>query len=500
MYFKNKIFNALGILSICILLGSCQKLEDFGDTNVNPNGSTTVNTGALLTNILANLGGQTSSLVPGLYAQYYAESTYPGTSLYADPNFSSAATYRGSLMDAQKIINYNTDPATKDIAAANGDNGNQIQIAKILKVYMFSYITDRYGDIPYSEALGGVTVLSPKYDKQESIYKSMIADLTSASAALNTAGAAIKGDIVYSGDIAKWKKLANSLRMMFSLRLSEVYPGPTEYAAVEFNKAVVDAGTAGYISTNADNFKVIYPGGNIKNPYFALGQTLDNAVSSTFTSILSGLGDTRLSIFSASATGVPYGLSSAAPANGARIFVASYRQENSPFYFVTASHVLLARAEAFERGWVAGKTTADAKAAYDAGITASFAQWSVTMPADYLTGAADFNSGSGVATIGSSVTVPGSSAATTTKLERIWLQQYIAYYPDGTQAWNNWRRTEFPRLKPTINATNSSKQIVRRYTYAPDEYNLNPTKLAEAITGLGAAGNSQDTHIWWDKN
>jgi hypothetical protein len=497
MYFKNKIFNALGILSICILLGSCQKLEDFGDTNVNPNGSTTVNTGALLTSILANLGGQTSSLVPGLYAQYYAESTYPGNSLYSEPNFSSAATYRGNLMDAQKIINYNTDPATKDIASANGDNNNQIQIAKILKVYMFSYITDRYGDIPYSEALGGVTVLSPKYDTQESIYKSMIADLTAASAALTTGGAAIKGDIAYSGDIAKWKKLANSLRMLFTIKLTDVYPGPTEYAAVEFNKAVNDPG--GYIATNADNFKVIYPGGNIKNPYFALGQTLDNAVSSTFTSILSGLGDTRLTVLSASATGVAYGLSSAAPANAARIFVASYRQENSPFYFVTASHVLLALAEGIERGWVTGKTTVDAKIAYDAGITASFAQWSVPLPAGYLSGAADYNNGSGVATIGSPVTVPGSSATTTNKLERIWLQQYIAFYPDGTQAWNNWRRTEFPKLKPTVNATNSSKKIIRRYTYAPDEYNLNGTKLAEVI-GRMTGGNSQDVHIWWDKN
>ena len=504
MYFKNKIYYALGILSFCILLSSCKKLEDFGDTNVDPNGSTIVNTAALLTNVLANLGGQTSSLVPGLYAQYYAESTYPGTSLYADPNFSNAANYNGSLMDAQKIINYNTDPATKGIAASNGDNNNQIQIAKILKIYMFSYITDRYGDIPYSEALGGVTALSPKYDRQEDIYKSMFTELAEASAALNPAGAPIKGDIAYAGNIGKWKKLANSLRILFAIKLSERYPGPTEYAAVELNKAIADPG--GYISTNADNFMLVYPGGNIKNPYFALGQTLDNAVSSTFTSILSGLSDTRLGEFSASPTGVAFGLSSAAPTNGARIFRAAsltstppyvgWRSENSPFFFVTASHVLLALAEAYERGWVAGKTTADAKVAYEAGITASFQQWGLTVPAGYLTGPADFNTGSGVAAIGSSATVPGSSATTSTKLERIWLQQYIAFYPDGTQAWNNWRRTEFPKLKPTVNATNSSKQIVRRYTYAPYEYNLNGAQLAIAIQRLG--GNSQDAHVWFD--
>ena len=57
-----------------------------------------------------------------------------------------------------------------------------------------------------------------------------------------------------------------------------------------------------------------------------------------------------------------------------------------------------------------------------------------------------------------------------------------------------------PKLKPTINATNSSKQIIRRYTYAPYEYNLNGAQLAIQIAKMGAAGNSQDTHVWWDKN
>ncbi|HMJ47775.1 MAG TPA: SusD/RagB family nutrient-binding outer membrane lipoprotein [Ferruginibacter sp.] len=504
MYFKTKILQALGILSICILISSCHKLEEFGDTNVNPNGSTVVNTGALLTNVLANLGTLNSSMNGGLYAQYFAESTYPGTSLYADPNFSNAAIYNGQLMDAQKIINYNTDPATKEIAAANGDNNNQIQVAKILKIYMFSYLTDRYGDIPYSEALGGVTALSPKYDKQEDIYKSMFTELAAISAALDPGGAPIKGDIAYSGNIGKWRKLANSLRILFALKLSERYPGPTEYAAVELNKAISDPG--GYIATNADNFMLLYPGGNIKNPWFAQGQTLDNAVSSTFTSILAGLNDTRLGEFSNGATGVPYGLSSAASANTARVFRApnltatppyvGWRSENSPFFFVTAAHVLLAVAEAYERGWVSGKTTTDAKLLYDAGVTASFEQWGLTVPAGYLSGGpADYNTGSGVASIGGT-SVPGSSATTATKLERLWLQQFIAFYPDGSMAWTNWRRTEFPKLKPTVNATNSSKQIIRRYTYAPYEYNLNGAQLAIAIARLGS--NSQDAHVWFD--
>ena len=83
-------------------------------------------------------------------------------------------------------------------------------------------------------------------------------------------------------------------------------------------------------------------------------------------------------------------------------------------------------------------------------------------------------------------------------MQRIQLQQFIAFYPDGIQGWSNWRRTEFPILKPTINANNTSKQIIRRYQYAPDEYSLNSAQLAKQIAAMG--GDSQDTHVWWDKN
>ncbi len=221
---KNKIVKGVTILSACFFITSCQKIQEFGDTNVNPNGPTTVNTGALLTNVEANIGAITSGLVPGLFSQYFTEATYPGNGLYSIPNFSSAATYRGMLMDCQKIITFNSDPATAGVAAANGDNGNQIHIAKILKGYLFWTITDRWGDVPYSEALQGATVLTPKYDAQLSIYQSIIADLTAAATGLNEGVAPIKGDVVYSGSIAKWKKLANSMRMLMSLRLSERFP------------------------------------------------------------------------------------------------------------------------------------------------------------------------------------------------------------------------------------------------------------------------------------
>jgi len=271
----------------------------------------------------------------------------------------------------------------------------------------------------------------------------MIADLTAAVTGLNTNGGTIKGDVIFNGAIPKWQKLANSLRMLMAIRLSERYPASTDYAAVEFAKAFNQGGGNNYIATNADNFYVVYPGGNIKNPYFGYNG-LDNACSSTFTNILTGLSDTRVNVFTTDPAGVIYGLSSAASTNNARIMNATYRLENAPLFFVTASQVLLAQAEAIELGWLGSLTTADAKVKYEAGITASFSQWGLTIPGGYLnSGTVDYNSGSGVASIGSAVTVAGSSATTSTKLQRIYLQEFIAFYPDGTQGWCNWRRTDF---------------------------------------------------------
>ena len=93
-----------------------------------------------------------------------------------------------------------------------------------------------------------------------------------------------------------------------------------------------------------------------------------------------------------------------------------------------------------------------------------------------------------------------ASAITTTNLERISLQRYIALFPDGIQAWSEWRRTGVPNLKPTIFATNSAAggQIPTRYVYGVDEYSLNPTKVAEAVSRL-PLGDVMNEKVWWDK-
>jgi hypothetical protein len=164
--------------------------------------------------------------------------------------------------------------------------------------------------------------------------------------------------------------------------------------------------------------------------------------------------------------------------------------------------VLLARAEAKERGWIAGGT-AGAEADYNAGITASFAQWGVTIPGGYLAGNANYQTGAGVPSSIGAGNAPYDNyrvadnnvqdAATTTKLARIALQRWIAAFPNGNEGWAENRRTGVPNLKATRFKTGA---MVTRYVYGSTDYGLNNANTVEAATRMG--GDLQDVHVWWD--
>jgi hypothetical protein len=477
-----KILSVSAAITLLAGVNGCKKLEDFGNTNINPNTTPLPVTAALLTNVESTLGGFSSQTRGGLYCQYFAETQYTDVSLYALPQIDFDLTYSGSMMDCVNIINQNSNESTKLYAFQSGSNANQIAIAKILKSYILWTVTDRWGDVPNSEAFKGTANLYPKYDKQEDVYKAILKDLKDAANGFD-AGPKVKGDVIFDGDPSKWKKWANSLRMLVALRMSKQYPAAGGLAANEFAAAVADGG--GSIASNADNVTLSYPGGTYQNPWFVLYDSRnDFAVSNTFTSLLGGLNDTRLGQMATSSVGFPYGLPrdlavtfGDANTGYAKILQAGRRTEKSPIIITAAAQVLLARAEAAERGW----TTENAANLYTQGIAASFDQWGLAVPSAYMNApAVDY------------------ASASTSKLQKIATQRYIATYPDGIQGWNEWRRTGIPVLTPTTYATNASKQIPRRYVYGLRESALNPTSLAAAVAAL-SGGDTQDSRVWWDK-
>ncbi|MCX6333266.1 MAG: SusD/RagB family nutrient-binding outer membrane lipoprotein [Bacteroidia bacterium] len=483
-------------LAVVLLFTSCDKLSDFGHTNTNPGVTNTPNTAALLTNVLSGLANYSAHRGGALYCQYFSETQYPELSIYTTnlANVTMPAIYSGHLYDLENIIITNTDAATKVVAELNGANANQIAIARIMKTYIFWTITDRWGDVPYKTALKGNPSVS--FERQESIYKGMITELTEAVAQFTT-GAAIKGDIAYNGDIANWKKFANSMRMLMALRLSKVYPTSAGYAATEFKAALADA--AGSIDENSENFKMVPPGGNFRNTFFNMYDgRKDYGESATMTTIMSNLSDSRQQVYGstvlgvASSTGVPFGRvrTFIDPWCGSHpdwtyVMANAYRTETSPYYILTAGSVLLARAEAADRGWTS--ETANTKTLYEAGITASHTQWGIAAPsAGYLANA--------------SVALPGAFG-TGANVSFINLQQYIAFYPDGIQGWSNWRRTNVPALTPAPDGTIIPLVIPRRYMYSTAEYSLNADSVkATIVRQFGAEDKDlMNSRIWWDK-
>ncbi len=457
----------------------CEKIKDFGDINNNPDLTTTPITSALLTNVLAGIGGYAASARAGLYCQYFSETQYTETSLYAIPQLEFSGNYSGALYDLENIIINNTDAITKDKVLSNGSNANQIAVARILQAYIFWWITDNWGDIPYSGALKGDR---PNYDKQQDVYTDLFKELTQAVAQFD-GGATVKGDILFSGDITRWKKFANSIRLVMAVRISkaDAAKGATEAAAAV-------AASGGIITTNADNVIIAYPGGAFKNPWFNLYDgRLDFAMSDVADNILTTPGDNRLAVFGSSNIGFPYGLTRPLAVafgnsnpNWALILNSSNRQSNSPAALMNASTVLLAYAEAKQRGWIGTGPTA--ATLYADAIKASWEQWGVYNLANY----------------NSYMTHANVSYGAGVELRRIAEQRWLAAYPNGSQGWFEWRRTGYPTLVPTIHATNVGGQIPRRYVYGLAEYSLNEVGVTAAVANL-TGGDVMSSRVWWDK-
>lgn len=126
---------------------------------------------------------------------------------------------------------------------------------RIYRVYMMSLITDVYGDCPYFEAGRGYIdqKFNPRYDTQEEIYSDFFVELKAAAEQLSGAGDRLTGDLIFSGDVDKWKKLANSLRMRYAMRISKVAP---EKARQEFEDALASEG--GVMLSAADDALIKY--------------------------------------------------------------------------------------------------------------------------------------------------------------------------------------------------------------------------------------------------
>jgi hypothetical protein len=488
-------------VALALVLNSCG-WDDFGDINVNPNASTTPKTSALLTNAMLSSGGMITATTGALYVQYLANKQYTSEDNYLTVNFSQDGWYNGPLADLDKIIRLNTDEATKNLVSIDGSNNNQIAIAKIMQSYYYLFMTNRWGDLPYTEALKGPDgLLKPVFDSQETIYDGCIQTLKDAVAMMDN-GNAIRGDIILSGNMARWAKFANTIRMNAALRLSKANPSK---AATEFADAYADGVIA---LDNSENVRYNYLNvQTYENPYYnsfvTSGRkdwTIADPLMSylqmdTYTSPHSGskgkmnvVADPRLPVYAnpienttSTYIGMPYGLTEAAagsvPNSQVSFLGNAFRQQNTPAYLATSAHVAFSLAEGVLKGYING----NAKTFYEQGIQASLNFHGV---------------GAGYAAYITNSAVAYDPARA---LEQIITQKWIALFPDGYEAWAEWRRTGFPTLSPAANATTPSRQIPRRHAYSTSEASLNTENYSAALSRQGISTDNLDGRVWWDK-
>lgn len=469
-----------------MLAASCEKLEDFGDTNVDPTKVAVPSTRSLLTNAMQN----STSLYVGsgqgtTMAQYFSEGPYLTSSGYGDAvgGNAYAGFYSSPLIQLKKIIDYNNAGTVEADPGSNGSKNNQIAVARIMKAFIFWKLTDRWGDLPYSEALQGGGDITPKFDKQEDIYKDLFKELKEASAQID-GGLGIQGDIILNGNMASWKKFAATQRLLMALRMSKRYPAAGGLASTEFNAAMADV-----LASNADNIQYKFLAGdpNNYNPWhnnYTISNRNDYAISLPLVTAMRANGtgtDPRLPVYAEvlpgnQIKGLPYGntLQTNIPNAYSRLGN-GLRQAGTPANIFTFAQVQFAKAEAAKLGWIPGGDVA-AKLFYDGGIDASLAQYGV---AD-----ATFKLATGIAY------EPANA------IKQIATQRWTHLFLDGWEAWAEWRRTGFPVLEVPKNTSNPGG-IPRRLMYPASDKTVNTENYNLVLTQQGP--DNLNTRMWWDK-
>lgn len=482
---KKIIHSTYILFAALMVLGSCKKFD--GSLNVDPNNPAVASNTQLIANAELSLPDMASSPYGNHYAQYLSNTSFTDNPRYVTVFFNFSGYYTGPLMNLETVINSTT------LNASEGPIVNQVAVAKILKTYFYWQMTDRWGDIPYSDALKGKDNFTPKYDKQQDIYNSLFTLLDEANAAIiTTTGSGIRNDLIYPvvntafNDMAKWKRLGNTIHLLMALRLSKVDPAK---GTTEFNKAINN----GIMAANSDNLTYQHladqPNENAWYTSFTRLSRNWYAVSKPLVDTLQSSADPRLPVYANTATsganagkyvGLDYGLTTTVTVGNYSLLGSTIRQQNSPVALVTYAEALFAKAEAAKLGWISGSDGV-AKTNYELGITNSILQW---------TGSS--------ATAAAYIAQPKVLYDPANAIKQIATQKWIHLFLNGYEAWAEWRRTGYPILIPAPGA--NGDKIPRREAYPVQERNINPTNYNAAVAAFPYGGaDDLNARVWWDK-
>ena len=398
-------------------------------------------------------------------------------------------------------------------------------LAQILKISAWHKATDMFGPIPYKEA--GKGLITVPYDSQEEVYKSMFKELSDAIEVLTkyadngNSKLLPNADAVYAGDVHKWVVYANSLMLRLAMRVYYADAALSkQYALQAVNHSY------GVMKSKEDEAKM-ERGASLEfknNLDVLINQYNECRMGSSMLAYLGGYQDPRLpkyfntSTVSQAVTVGTYGKYSGVPTghdvSSNDAFKDSSRPaitSTTPTYWMRASEVYFLLAEAALHGFAVGGT---AESLYEKGIEMSFEENGIASSevADYMSSGLKPSAYSfHLTNPGVNVDVPAVTEATTAwsgtdeeKLEKIMIQKWIALYPNGQEAWTEYRRTGYPKLHSAIsnysNGEVDSEVGIRRMRFP-----TNKSTSAEDITNLESARkllrgglDKAGTRLWWD--
>ena len=486
------IFKALA-LSATLLLGVTSCTGDFDEINTNPNAYSSVPNTNILANILRYSAGQWTCLDIEQWAGHVAAIQYlnayqdyiPTNNTYGNRWY--LAYYAYTQMNA--ILENTEDNAE--------GNKNMRNVAKLWQVYMMYLNTTCFGKMPFTEAFQGPEILEPVYDSEETIYTSLLATLKEIGDSWASgfgSDALGDGDFMYDGDIAKWQKFCNSLRVKMAMQISNVYSqsksiveevinNPSRYPMITENDESLMfwwQGTSPYYEPWYDNYRT----------------RDDDGMAQIFIDHLKKMNDPRLAVYAIPATkdGEYRGAENGALGNFADISVfsrigAKFRKDPkgfTPFYRANETYFLIA--EAALKGWT---TPMSAEEAYIKGVELNMEENEVD-EADveaYLNGPGKFD---------------GS-------LEMLYNEMWVSYFKQGISSWTMYRRTGYPLYIQTAKAADgvtqqypgaraaqwgSHNDVPFRFPYPQNQYSYNTANVEAAAAGF--VDHVWGEQMWWD--
>jgi hypothetical protein len=498
---------------LVVMLPSCDK--DFEEINRDPVLPTTIDPIYLFSNALVSSAVYSlryeDAIVQQINTPFTGVLQGGNHNVWFEANNTSSpfnTLYGGAVKLLTDVID-----KTKDDPARS----NLYNMARIWNSYVFMVLVDTYGDVPYFEA--GKAYLSelylPKYDPGALIYEDLLKQVSEGTAALDASNATESSEPFYAGDIAKWKKLGNSLLLRLGMRYTKVDPEK----AAEFVALATNPANGGLMESNDDN-AILRFNATFLNPNtttFNGGERANFYLGKPFVDFLKGTNDPRLRVISvkyetpanpletagaadtdpANQNGMPYGYNEAtiatAPDFPGKIGAAwKYSQINrstlgridAPHFFITYSQTQLLLAEAVIRGWLAG----DANALYLSGINAHMDQM------------AQYGENSVIPEDEQEAYLSVNPLNPSTALEQINTQYWVSSFLNGPEAWANFRRSGYPDLEPNPYPAADPEvkgDFIHRLVFPARERSVNTANYNEAVARMGE--DNLATRVFWDK-